>query len=238
MNPAHPADLWFAPTRWSLVSRARGDSPEARAALADLCEAYWQPVFRVLRRSGHDDDSAREVAQDFFAHLLAGGRLDAADPARGRFRSYLLGALRHFESDRRKHTQRLKRGSGQAAEPLDPDHPHPGAAAPPWKDAQFDREWALAVVTRSLDALGADYAATGRSPHFERLKPCLTGADLPSQADLARELGITEGALKVAIHRLRRRFRETVRAEIRQTLPEGVDADEELRYLVEVLARA
>jgi RNA polymerase sigma-70 factor (ECF subfamily) len=229
----------FAPTRWSLVHRARGESPEARAALSELCEAYWQPVFRVLRRAGRDEASAREQTQEFLAHVLAGGRLDGADPGRGKFRSYLLGALRHFESDRREREGRLKRGGGMAPESLEAlqelEHGEPGGV--PWDDAVFDHEWAMAVVRRAMAVVEGDYAGAGRVEWFERLKPALTGGDLPAQAALARELGVTEGALKVAIHRLRRRFRDAVKAEIAQTLPEAGDADEELRYLVEVLSR-
>jgi DNA-directed RNA polymerase specialized sigma24 family protein len=167
----------FAPTRWSLVHRARGESPEARAALSELCEAYWQPVFRVLRRAGRDEGSARESAQEFFAFVLAGGRLEGADPGRGKFRSYLLGALRHFESDQREREGRLKRGGGIAPESLEAleasECGEPGGM--PWDDAVFDHEWALAVVRRAMAVVEGDYAGAGRSEWFERLKPALTG---------------------------------------------------------------
>jgi DNA-directed RNA polymerase specialized sigma24 family protein len=226
----------FARTRWSLVRRACGSTPEARAALGELCEAYWLPVFRVLRRGGREEDAAREVAQEFFAHVLSGGRLEGADPALGRFRSYLLGALRHFESDRRERERRMKRGGGILPEPLTGEEPGTGQGVP-WTDHEFDREWALAVVSRAVTAVSEAYAKSGRAAQFERLKPSLLGGDLPSQAALAGELGCTEGALKVAIHRLRRSFREAVKAEISQTLPEAEDADGELRYLIEVLSR-
>lgn len=227
----------FPPTRWSLVHRARGETPEARAALAELCDAYWQPVFRVLRRGGCSDDVARERTQAFFAHVLAGGRLDAADPTRGRFRSYLLGALRHFESDLRERNTRLKRGGGIAPEAANPGElPSPDGILG-WDDTRFDREWALNIVERGLRFIAEDYAASGRTRQFEALRPSLAGDELPPHATLAADLGITEGALKVAIHRLRRRFRDAVCAEIAQTLPDGGDLEEELRYLIEVLAR-
>ncbi|MBM3850310.1 MAG: sigma-70 family RNA polymerase sigma factor [Verrucomicrobia bacterium] len=225
----------FAPTRWSLVARARGTTAEARTALSELCEAYWRPVFETLRRWHGTDDEARESAQEFFAHVLAGGRLAGADPARGRFRSYLLGALRHFESDLRERACRLKRGGGVAIASLSEDE-IAEPASPSLDPIRFDREWAFTVVDRALMAVETDLRMAGRSAHFERLKPALVGDDLPSPSDLARELGLTEGALKVAIHRLRRRFREAVRAEIGQTLSEGDDVQEELRYLIEVLA--
>ena len=225
----------FAPTRWSLVARARGTTPEARAALSELCEAYWRPVFETLRRRHGTDDEAREWAQEFFAHVLAGGRLEGADPSRGRFRSYLLGALRHFESDLRERARRLKRGGGVPTASLSEDGIDEPATAG-LDPVRFDREWALTVVERALATVESDLRTAGKSAHFERLKPALVGSELPSPANLARELGLTEGALKVAIHRLRRRFREAVRAEIGQTLPDGDDGQEELRYLIEVLA--
>jgi RNA polymerase sigma-70 factor (ECF subfamily) len=228
---------WFAPTRWSLVHRAQGTTEEARVALSELCEAYWQPVFRVLRQGGRDEESARDATQEFFAHLLQGGRIAGADARRGKFRSYLLGALRHFESDRRERERRLKRGGGAVLESLNETEAADPASDESLDDAQFDREWALTLLGRAVDAVGADYSETGKSAQFDRLKPSLLGGELPCQTEMARELGLTEGALKVAIHRLRRRFRDAVRNEIQQTLPEGGDASEELRYLIEVWSR-
>ncbi len=228
----------FAPTRWSLVLRTRGDSPEARMALSELCAAYWDPVFRCLRSRGLEADHAREVSQDFFAHLLTGGRLDGANPARGKFRSYLLGALKHFLSDARERAGRRKRGAGAESESLDdedaPSIVDPGSGI---DDRQFDREWALALMARSIETVGREYTEAGRTAWFDRLKPWLAGAEPPAhQSEAARQIHLSEGAFKVAIHRLRKRFREVIRQEIRQTLPEGGDADEELRYLIEVLA--
>lgn len=233
----------FAPTRWTLVLRARGESVEARGALSELCEAYYQPVFRFLRREGREEDAARELTQEFFARLLAGGGLGAADPRRGRFRSYLLGAVKHFLSNQRDHDQRQKRGSGVAPESLDAqtgtettlqvaDH----ASTP--DDTLFDREWALAVMDRALQSLAAEFTSADKAEQFTALKPWLVGdaATLP-QAEAAGRLGVSESAIKVAIHRLRKRFRELIRAEIAQTMENPAEADAELRYLVEVLAR-
>jgi RNA polymerase sigma factor (sigma-70 family) len=238
-----PAAGQFAPTRWTLVLRARGESPEARKALGELCEAYWQPVFRFLRREGRDDDTARELTQEFFARLLARHGLEAVDPGRGRFRSFLLGAVKHFLADVRDREQAAKRGGGIAPLPLEsgsdtatelPVH-DPTAQVP---DTFFDREWALALVSRSVTALAAEFAAEQKQAQFEALKPWLLGeiAGL-SQADLARQLQVSEGAVKVAIHRLRKRFRELVRAEIAQTVGDGFQVQEEMRYLVEVLSQ-
>jgi DNA-directed RNA polymerase specialized sigma24 family protein len=229
----------FAPTRWTLVMRSQGTTPEARLALSELCGAYWTPVFHFLRREGQGEDAARELAQEFFARVLAGNGFSAADPARGRFRSYLLGALRHFLGDIREKASRRKRGGDrehEALEPGDEVQDVAGGDGPP--DAGFDREWALAVMARALAAVELDFTQTGKLGQFEALKPWLAGGvDSGSHERAVRELGLGESALKVAIHRLRKRFREAVRLEIAQTLPDGADPGEELRYLVEVLAR-
>jgi len=227
------------------VQRARGESAEARQALGELCEAYWNPVFRFLRGQGRDEESARELTQEFFARLLAGRGLQGAEPGRGRFRSYLLGALKHFLADWRDHTQRLKRGGGVELAPLEvpggtdtaPALQVPDPAAMP-DDRVFDQAWALAVMERALRALQEEYARQDKSHHFELLKPWLQG-ETPglSQAETAACLGMNESALKVAIHRLRKRFREAVRAELAQTVATEAEVDVELRYLVEVLAQ-
>jgi RNA polymerase sigma factor (sigma-70 family) len=232
----------FAPTRWTLVLRARGESPEAKVALSELCEAYYQPVLRFLRREGRDEDAARECTQEFFARVLARGGFGGVDPGRGRFRSYLLGALKHFLADLRDGERREKRGGGIAPEPLAPatdtspgfEVPDP-AGRPP--DAWFDREWALAVMDRALAALAAEFRAGDKANQFETLKPWLVGeTSALSQADAATRLGLSEGAVKVAVHRLRRRFRDLVKAEIAHTLPTPDDIDDELRHLIAALA--
>jgi RNA polymerase sigma-70 factor (ECF subfamily) len=234
----------FAPTRWTLILRARGETPEARAALAELCEAYYDPVLRFLRREGRDGDTARELAQEFFARVLADSGFDAADPERGRFRSYLLGALKHFLSDQRKRERRLKRGGGAMAESIDAGDGGEESASlqvadpsTPALEASFDRDWALAVMARGLAVLQKEFADAGKPGQFESLKSWLMGAaPSMSQADTARHLGLTEGAVKVVIHRLRKRFRDAVRTEIAQTLRNPSLVDEELRHLIESLA--
>ncbi|MBK9138425.1 MAG: sigma-70 family RNA polymerase sigma factor [Verrucomicrobia bacterium] len=239
-----PSPDHFVQTRWTLVLRARGDSTEARRALGELCEAYWQPVFRFLQREGRDTDTARELTQAFFARLLQRGDLGHADPNRGRFRSYLLGAVKHFLADLRKHAAREKRCGGLSAEPI---------AAPPGEeatelpladpasevpDAWFDRQWALTVMERALNAVEAEFVAAGRADHFAHFQPWLMGdAGAPAQAETARSLGMSESAVKVAVHRLRKRFRERLRAEVSQTLLEGETVDAELRYLIAAVAQ-
>lgn len=242
MNPALPKTAFDA-TRWTLILRARGKTPEARAALNELCAAYYNPVLRFLCREGRDEDAARDLAQEFFARILSRGAFDEADPERGKFRSYLLGALKHFLADQRKHERRLKRGGGSIPEPLnvsgadDPDALQIADASPPAQEHFFDREWALAVMDRALAVLEAEFTASGKTEQFQSLKPWLMGTDLPvSQAEIARRLGLTEGAVKVHIHRLRKRFREAVRTEIAQTLRDPALVDEELRHLILALS--
>lgn len=236
----------FAPTRWTLILRARGETTEARAALAELCESYYQPVLRFLRREGREEDAARELTQEFFARVLGGGGFDEADPERGRFRSYLLGALKHFLADQRKHEHRLKRGGGVAAESLDAPITDDEQASLqvadtslPAPEAFFDREWALAVIGRAMGLLEKEFARDDKAGQFDTLKPWLMGeAPSMSQADAARRLGLSEGAVKVTVHRLRMRFRDAVRAEISQTLRDPAPAlvDEELRHLIAALS--
>jgi RNA polymerase sigma-70 factor (ECF subfamily) len=233
----------FAATRWTLVLRARGESVEAQAALSELCEAYYQPVLRFLAGEGRDEDYARELTQEFFSRVLSRSGFDGADPERGRFRSYVLGAVKHFLADVRVRESRQKRGGGIVPEPLQSNDQDTSAglqvadvhAASP--DANFDREWALAVMARALEVLQREMTYAGKAEQFDALKPWLMG-DGPSlsQADAARRLDVTEGAVKVAVHRLRKQFRDVVRAEIAQTLRDPAMVEEELHHLVAALS--
>jgi RNA polymerase sigma-70 factor (ECF subfamily) len=235
----------FAPTRWTLVSRAKGDSPEARAALAELCEAYYNAVLAFLRKERRHDDEARDLAQEFFARILSSSGFAGADESRGRFRSYLLGALKHFLAEHRQRAHRQKRGGGITPESLDQSSDHSTEAAPLQiadsttisPDRNFDREWALEVMRRALLALEQELKSKNKSDQFETFKPWLAGdAPTTTQAEAARRLGITEGALKVAVHRLRKRFGEFLRAEITQTLRDPAQAEEELAHLIAALS--
>jgi len=225
------------------VLRARRGSAEGRAALSELCEAYYQPVLTFLRCEGRTDDVARDLAHDFFARILSGKGFEAAAPERGRFRSYVLGALKHFLADQRDHDHRLKRGGGVAAEPIEPGagtetSPALQIADPTGgpDEARFDRDWALAVMDRAVTILAREYADSQKGGQFKVLKQWLTG-EVPgtSQAEAAKALGMTEGALKVAVHRMRKRFREVIRAEIAQTLQDPAQLDDELRHLIDAL---
>ena len=237
-----PPNIAFVTTRWTQVVNSRGDSPGARQALSDLCAAYYAPVVAFLRREDRDEDTARELAHEFFARVLERPAFKEADPQRGRFRSYLLGALKHFLANRRVHELREKRGAGAIHEPLPQETDtslSPGVADPtsPSPDAVFDREWALSVLERAFAVLTSESKQAGALRQFETLKPWLTGDGVGRpQAEVARELGLNEGALRVAIHRLRRRFREVVKAEIAQTVSEPADVADELRHLIAALS--
>jgi RNA polymerase sigma-70 factor (ECF subfamily) len=223
----------FHTTRWTLVRNARGNTAEARDALAQLCELYYGPVLAFLRREGRSEDAARELAHGFFSKVLAGDSLGEAARDRGRFRSYLLGALKHFLAKHRRDESREKRGGDAEHLPLEEDH-HITA---PVTDAFFDREWALAILDRALAILQAEEEEVGKAVQFEALKPWLAGGAVPEpQESCAARLGISSGALKVAIHRLRKRFRELVRGDISATLDDTADLDQEMRHLVEALA--
>jgi RNA polymerase sigma factor (sigma-70 family) len=234
----------FRDTRWTLVARSRGHSPHARAALSELCSAYYAPVVAFLKRDGRSEDAARDLAHDFFARLLQGGALDGADPERGRFRSYLLAAVKRFAAAQREAANTLKRGGAQPHLPLNTEGPNSQPALEltdtqtPTPDAAFDREWALTLLTRALKTLEQTFEAEGKTQHFTVLKPWLTTAaeDQP-QSTAAAQLGLSEPAIKVAIHRLRQRFRDTLRTEIAQTLSSTAAIEEELEALHTALRR-
>ncbi len=232
----------FRDTRWTLVSRSRGSEPEARAALSELCEAYYAPVVAFLRREGRDEDAARDLAHDFFAKLLVGDAIKGADPLRGKFRTYLLAALKHFAADQRDRALAAKRGGGVAHMVIDSNAGPTGSglqiedvgmALP---DAAFDRQWALTVLARALNTLSTEMQDSGKTDAFQKLKPFLSGdGDTPPISEVASEMGVTEDALKMAIHRIRKRFRDAVKKEISQTVTEPGSVDEEMQSLMSAL---
>jgi DNA-directed RNA polymerase specialized sigma24 family protein len=232
----------FHDTRWTLVSRSRGSEPEARAALSELCEAYYAPVVAFLRRDGRDEDAARDLAHDFFAKLLVGDTIKEADPLRGRFRTYLLAALKHFAADQRDRALAAKRGGGVAHVVIDSDAGPTGAglqiedAGMALPDAAFDRQWALTVLARALNTLSTEMQESGKTDAFQKLKPFLSGdGDTPPISEVASGMGVTEDALKMAIHRMRKRFRDAVKKEISQTVTEPGCMDEEMQSLMSAL---
>lgn len=225
----------FNPTRWTLVVQAQGRTPEARAALSDLCAAYYTPVQEFIRQWLRGADKADDLTQEFFAEILSRGGVDGATPARGRFRSFLLGAVKHFLSHARERERALKRGGGREFQSLDEsggDAPDP--ALPP--DAAFDRQWALTLLSRAMDSLEAQFIAEEKGETFRTLKPWLTGdAGIP-QSTAAAVLGLSETAVKVAIHRLRQRFRQQLRAELAATLDSAEMVDGEMGHLFAALS--
>ena len=230
----------FAATRWTVVAQAKGGDTAAQAALSELGAAYYAPVVAFLRSRSGNEDAAREQAHAFFARVLEGGSLGGADPARGRFRSYLLGAVKHFLGDERDRANTEKRGSGIEPVPFDAHATDSGlgVSAPVASETElaFDRQWALIIIARALEVVATELREAGKGAHFDALKPWLTGENPAlSQAETARTLGMSEGATKVAIHRLRQRFRETVKAEIAQTVRDAADVEDELRHLLAVL---
>jgi RNA polymerase sigma-70 factor (ECF subfamily) len=226
----------FHPTQWTLVIRSHGQGENAKAALSELCAAYYEPVVAFLRREGRNDDAAREMAHAFFENMLMGG-LGAADPERGRFRSYLLGALRHFLSKQRAAALAGKRGGGAEHVPLVSENDTaPGIPLPGKPDDElcFDRAWALALIARALKSLEQEY--DHKPMLYAAIKPWLDGGATTTQADIALSLEMSETAVKVAIHRLRTRFRELIHAEVTATVNDPQEVADELRHLIEIAA--
>jgi RNA polymerase sigma factor (sigma-70 family) len=226
----------FATTRWSLVAAATDPAaPHTREALADLCRLYWFPVYAYVRRRGRDHHAAQDITQAFFARLLETNGLAAADRARGRFRSYLLAACQHFLANEHDRETAKKRGGGRAHLPLDFDTAdgryarEPADGQPP--ERAFDREWALGLLDRALGELRAEYADSGKAKLFDALKGCLAGGAEVAYADLAAGLGMTEGAVKVAVHRLRQRYKDRLRRLIADTVATPDEVDDEIRDL-------
>jgi RNA polymerase sigma-70 factor (ECF subfamily) len=209
-------------------------------ALEKLCRDYWQPVYAFVRRSGANPEDARDLTQAFFADLLAGDWLQRADHGRGRFRSYLLGVLKHFLADEYDRSQALKRGGGVEFVPIDAvlaeSRYGVELASASVPEAAYDRAWALAVLDRALSRLREEFTLSGRAALFDGLKGFLLGdrGDL-TFAKVAEELRITEGAAKMTVTRMRQRFRALVRQELAQTVVTSGELDEELQAFAEAL---
>lgn len=238
MTPSSRTGEGFALTRWTLVERTRGVSPEARQALSELCAAYYEPVVAFLRREGRDPDASRELAHEFFAAVLKKPALGGAEPGRGRFRSYLLGALKHHVSHRREAAGRQKRGGGAETIPLDPGtdtspgvDPRDAQTLPP--DREFDRQWALHVLRRAMTALETARQREGKAEEFQLLKPFIAGdSEHAGLAQVAAQHGLNAATLRKTLSRLRQEFRRHVKAEIAPTLAADSDAADEMRELL------
>lgn len=231
----------FATTRWSQVLAAgRGHSEDSREALSRLCESYWYPLYSYVRRWGFDADQAQDLTQEFFARLLEKHYLRAADPARGRFRSFLLASLKHFLSNERDRTSAVKRGGRATVLPLEFENAEGRySREPPDTDTPetlYERRWATALLERTLARLKAEFDAAGKGAAFASLEGYLTGEqETPPYADLGARLGMSEGAVKVAVHRLRRRFGALLREEIAETVSDAGHVDDEIRELFRAL---
>jgi RNA polymerase sigma factor (sigma-70 family) len=228
----------FVTTHWSVVMAAgQGDSSQAADALEQLCQTYWYPLYAYVRRQGHKPQDAEDLTQEFFTRFLAKEYFGRADPALGRFRSFLLACLKNFLAEQGRQARRLKRGGGQTIvswdshaaeeryglEPMDPMTP----------EQLYDRRWALTLLETVLARLGEEQSTAGKERVFAQLKDCLWGqTHETSYGEIAERLGITEGAVKVAVHRLRRRLRDLLREQVAQTVASGADVEEELRHLI------
>jgi RNA polymerase sigma factor (sigma-70 family) len=236
-----PGASRFPTTRWNLVVAA-GDphGKEARSALVSLCENYWYPLYAYLRRRGYSADEAQDLTQEFFIRVLEGRYLDRADQEKGRFRSFLLTSLKFFVADEEDRKRAHKRGGG-AVVPLEfasgEDRYQREPAHNETPERIFERRWALSLLDRVMEKLRDEFVQHGRPEHFAKLKVFLLGQSDAPYAALAHEMSTSEGSLKVAIHRLRKRYRELFRQEIADTVADPVEVESELRYLAAVLSK-
>ena len=236
-TPPSASDAWFVTTHWSVVLSAREKhSPQSAAALETLCRTYWYPLYAYLRRQGRSPHDAQDLTQGFFARLLQKDYLEAAAREKGKFRTFLLVALKRFTANEwdREHAQ--KRGGFAAVVSIDQELAESRFAAEPSHNVQpdvlFDRQWAMTLLDQALSRLQEEYVASGRAKLFEYLQSCLAREEsaLP-YAEIAARLNLTEPAVKMAVHRLRARYRETLRAEIAHTVSSPEEVEDEIRQL-------
>ena len=237
--PHRPA---FVTTHWSVVLTAAGtDTTRAHEALSCLCENYWYPLYAYVRRRGHPPEAAQDLTQEFFSRLLEKHWLARADREKGKFRSFLLMTMKRFLANEWDKAQAVKRGGHIRLVPFQFDtaetrySQEPADASTP--DQVFEKQWALTLLQSVLQRLRADYAQDGKGRLFETLEPCLIGSrETQPYATLATQLDMTEGAVKVAVSRLRERYRKCLKDEIARTVATPADVDEELGHLFRVLA--
>jgi RNA polymerase sigma factor (sigma-70 family) len=229
----------FPTTLWTVVLRAGRDDPgQARAALAQLCQGYWYPLYSFVRRRGHSPHDAQDRTQELFAHLLEKHGLGRVDPEQGRFRTFLLASLKNFLANDWDKAHALKRGGGQSVVSLEQDSAESRYRLEPshdlTPDRHFERQWALTLLDQVLVALRDEYHSEGKGDLFEELKPVLTGQP-GAYAKIAARLHRSEGAIKVAVHRLRHRYRELMQARVAETVGDD-DVEDELRHLLAALS--
>jgi len=237
-----PGAREFSTTHWSVVLAA-GDaaSPQSAEALEKLCRAYWFPLYAYVRRSGHGPEDAQDLTQAFFKHFLENNAVSRADRQRGRFRSFLLTSLQNFISNEWKRARAQKRGGGRALlawDELTPENRYkPETASEQTPDKLFDLRWALTLFQQALARLREEFAAAGKREHFERLKDYLSAeVGEGAYAEIAAHLGISRGAVAVAVHRLRQRYGQLVRDEVAHTVASPAEVEEELRYLIKLVS--
>jgi RNA polymerase sigma-70 factor (ECF subfamily) len=231
----------FPITHWSLILNSSGSSPASQAALEELCLSYWHPLYAFLRRRGATPHDAQDLVQGFLERWLERKDLATVSPDKGRFRTFLLTALRNFMIKQVEHDKARKRGGRAVLVPLDVDQaernslPDLSAESP---EAACDRQWARTVLDRAVARLRAEQVARNKEALFERLIPFLEGADPNEYEAVGKSMGMRKGTVAVAVHRLRGRLRELLRAEVLQTVGNRADAESELRELMEALARS
>ncbi len=232
----------FETTRWSLVLAAAGGSEGSREALEWLCSTYWYPIYAFLRHQVRDAEEARDLTQSFFLSLLDRDSLRTIDPRQGRFRAFLLASAKHFVSNERARAEALKRRSDDPAfqVPLDGAEARylsdPAAGLNP--EQVFETRWALAILGRALERLGQEYEASAKGPLFRRLSGHLAGGEEAPYDRIARDLAMNEGALRVALHRMRKRLGSLLRSEVAQTVSTESEVEGEVRSLLLALGRA
>ncbi len=239
-NPVR-SDGQFATTHWSVVlSAGRDSSPNAHKALARLCQSYWYPLYAFVRRRGYPPEEAKDLTQDFFAHFLGKDCVKRVDPKRGRFRTFLLSSLDHFLCNEWDKRNAIKRGGGCTvvswdewqAEDRYQQEPHHDLSA----DRLFDRRWALELIGRVMDTLRREHERAGEKDLFEALHGCLTGDERAgTYRELAERLQVSEAAVRMRAHRLRRQFAQSLRAEVAETVAGAGELDEEMRHLFAAL---
>jgi len=230
----------FETTLWTVVLQAgQTESPQSQAALAKLCQAYWYPLYAFVRRQGQGPDEAQDLTQEFFCRMIEKNYLQAADPRRGRFRSFLLASLKHFLANEWHRSQTQKRGGGAVvfsleAEQAEERYSHePADGRTPEKI--YDQRWAQALVEQVMTRLQAEFSETGKAERFDTLKAFLLDDDAASQAEIAERLGMSESAVKSALHRMRQRYGELFREEIANTVASPAEIDDEIRELFAAL---
>ena len=241
---SNPPEGRFTTTRWTLVmAAARESRTGSRDALEELCRRYWPPLYSFARRRGHAVEQAQDLTQSFFARILEKASLGAADPARGRFRSFLLTSFKHFMANEWDRDHAQKRGGRHVPVPIETElaeglYAHiPSDTGTP--EDVFERQWASGVLNRAAATLKDECAVAGRGALFECLEVYLRGETLDGgYAEAASRLGMTEGSVKVTVHRLRRRYRDLLRTEIASTVSDDNEIEEEVRYLIGVLSKA